>query len=52
MRNAIDVWFDAETVDRWDAEHYRWESWDATHVIYWLPGEQPNEVRVLSCFRR
>jgi hypothetical protein len=48
---AADVWFDSDTCDWWNAEYYRWESWNATHMLYWLPGRKDAEVFVITCFR-
>jgi len=42
----------AATLTIRDAEHRRWQSYSATHGVYWtLYGERPGHIIILSRFK-
>jgi len=46
---AMATYFAGQT--RWDAVHLRFETFSATHGLYWFWWERGRRVGVISCFR-
>lgn len=48
--DALDTFFGAET-KMWNAEFKRFESYTATHGLFWFWLDENKVVMVISCFR-
>ena len=48
--DALDTFFEGE-VETWNEERGRFETYSATHGLFWFWLEQDKVVMVISCFR-
>ena len=48
--DALDTFFDGEQ-EAWNEERRRFETYSATHGLFWFWLEQDSVVMVVSCFR-
>jgi hypothetical protein len=49
--DALDVFFDGEE-EVWNEERNRFETFSATHGLFWFWIEENRVVMVVTCFRR
>lgn len=52
IADALGVWFDEAAGETWNDQFRRFETRNATHVLYWTWLVPEQRVLVITCFRR